>query len=73
MFLGVQVVAGTRGMPTATVKLQGPDGMPKVHCAVGTGPVDAAYKAVDLALQLPVELTSYTMDVSASLLLLPPH
>jgi len=60
--LDLQVVAGTRGMPTATVKLQGPDGMPKVHCAVGTGPVDAAYKAVDLALQLPVELTSYTMD-----------
>jgi hypothetical protein len=50
-------------MPTATVKLMGPDGMPKVHCAVGTGPVDAAYKAVDLALQLPVELTSYSMDV----------
>lgn len=60
-------------MPTATVKLQGPDGMPKVHCAVGTGPVDAAYKAVDMALQLPVELTSYTMDVSASFALsLPP-
>ena len=60
--MDLQVVAGTRGMPTATVKLMGPDGMPKVHCAVGTGPVDAAYKAVDLALQVPCELTEYTMQ-----------
>jgi len=58
----LQVVAGTRGMPTATVKLMGPDSMPKVHCAVGTGPVDAAYKAVDMALQVPCELTEYSMQ-----------
>src|SRR5690606_30896932 len=41
------VVCGTMGMPTATVRLKGPDGSPRVQSAVGTGPVDAAYKAVD--------------------------
>eukprot|EP00959_Pyramimonas_sp_CCMP1952_P086502 1809438-Pyramimonas_sp.AAC.1 len=53
-----QVVSG-RTMPTATVKLLGPDGMPKVYSAVGTGPVDAAYKAVNMAMQLPVELLKF--------------
>mmetsp|Transcript_32121 Transcript_32121/g.60356 ORF Transcript_32121/g.60356 Transcript_32121/m.60356 type:complete len:536 (-) Transcript_32121:8-1615(-) len=38
--LDLQVVAGTSGTPTATVRLQGPDGMPKIHCSVGTGPVE---------------------------------
>mmetsp|Transcript_32122 Transcript_32122/g.60360 ORF Transcript_32122/g.60360 Transcript_32122/m.60360 type:complete len:634 (-) Transcript_32122:574-2475(-) len=60
--LDLQVVAGTSGTPTATVRLQGPDGMPKIHCSVGTGPVDAAYKAVDMALQMPAVLTEYSMQ-----------
>jgi len=44
---GLQVVCGTMGMPTATVRLSGPDDTHYVQAAVGTGPVDAAYKAVD--------------------------
>ena len=44
---GMQVACGTMGMPTATVRLSGPEGELHVHAAVGTGPVDAAYKAVD--------------------------
>lgn len=44
---GLQVACGTVGMPTATVRLQGPDGEMVVQASVGTGPVDAAYKAVD--------------------------
>jgi 2-isopropylmalate synthase len=43
---GLQVVCGTQGMPTATVRLRGPDGKAHVGAAVGTGPVDAAYKAI---------------------------
>lgn len=35
------------GLPTATVKLIGPDGEERVDVGVGTGPVDAAYKAID--------------------------
>jgi len=59
--MDLQVVSGTRGLPTATVQLLGPDKMPRVFCAVGTGPVDAAYRAVDLALQLPTDLLEYSM------------
>ncbi len=44
---GLQVVCGTMGMPTATVRLRGPDGKMYVQSAVGTGPVDATYKAID--------------------------
>jgi len=47
---GLQVVCGTMGMPTATVRLRGPDGSQVVQSAVGTGPVDAAYKAIDNAI-----------------------
>jgi 2-isopropylmalate synthase len=44
---GLQVACGTMGMPTATVRLRGPDGKLTTLAAVGTGPVDAAYKAID--------------------------
>jgi len=44
---GLQVACGTMGRPTATVRLRGPDGESHVHASVGTGPVDAAYKAID--------------------------
>ncbi len=43
-----QVAAGTSNKPTATVTLYDTDGA-KESCvaAIGTGPVDAAYKAID--------------------------
>jgi 2-isopropylmalate synthase len=44
---GLQVACGTMGMPTATVRLRGPDGDLHVQAAIGTGPVDATYKAID--------------------------
>jgi 2-isopropylmalate synthase len=44
---GMQVTCGTMGMPTASVRLRDPQGDLKVQAAVGTGPVDAAYKAID--------------------------
>ena len=44
---GLQVACGTMGMPTATVRLRGPDGSLHVQASVGTGPVDATYKAID--------------------------
>jgi 2-isopropylmalate synthase len=44
---GLQVSCGTMGMPTATVRLRRPDGSIAIEAAVGTGPVDAAYKAID--------------------------
>jgi 2-isopropylmalate synthase len=43
---GLQVACGTMGMPTATVKLRDPDGGFHINASVGTGPVDAAFKAI---------------------------
>lgn len=44
----MQVVSGTLGLSTATVKLKyEEDGSEYVSCSVGSGPVDAALKAVD--------------------------
>ncbi|KAL5991023.1 hypothetical protein ACLOJK_011929 [Asimina triloba] len=47
----LQVTCGTLGLSTATVKLIGADGAEHVECAVGTGPVHAAYKAIDRIVQ----------------------
>jgi 2-isopropylmalate synthase len=44
---GMQVTCGTMGMPTATMRLKGPDGKIHMHAAMGSGPVDATYKAID--------------------------
>ncbi|WP_322807348.1 2-isopropylmalate synthase, partial [Thermanaerothrix sp.] len=44
---GLQVTCGTMGMPTATVRLRDPEGNLRVQAAIGTGPVDATYKAID--------------------------
>ena len=58
---GLQVACGTIGMPTATVRLIGPDGELKVHAAIGTGPVDAAYKAIDGIIQTPNTLLEFSI------------
>ena len=56
-----QVGCGT-GMPTATVRLQGPDGNEHVAAAVGTGPVDAVYAAIQSIVDVPCELLEYTVQ-----------
>ena len=58
----LQVACGTAGMPTATVRLRGPDGEERVQAAVGSGPVDAAYKAIDAIVQAPVELLEFNVS-----------
>jgi 2-isopropylmalate synthase len=57
----LQVGCGTTGMPTATVRLRGPDGGTHVHASVGTGPVDAAYKAIDVLVNAPSELLEFSV------------
>jgi 2-isopropylmalate synthase len=57
----LQVGCGTTGMPTATVRLRGPDGRTHVHASVGTGPVDAAYKAIDVLVNAPSELLEFSV------------
>ncbi len=58
---GLQVACGTIGMPTATVRLIGPDGELKVQAAIGTGPVDAAYKAIDEIVQVRNTLLEFSI------------
>ncbi len=55
----LQVVCGTTGLPTATVRLRDPDGKHHCHAAIGTGPVDATYKAIDAIVKLPVQLLEF--------------
>ena len=58
---GLQVACGTMGLPTATVRLRGPDGKIHTHAAIGTGPIDATYKAIDSVVKTPVTLLEYNV------------
>jgi 2-isopropylmalate synthase len=53
---------GTMGLSTATVRLRKPDGSIETAAAVGTGPVDAAFKAVDSIVAERVELVEYAVQ-----------
>ncbi|MBT8453396.1 MAG: 2-isopropylmalate synthase [Deltaproteobacteria bacterium] len=57
----IQVGCGT-GMPTATVRLTGPDGVSHTAAEVGTGPVDAVYKAIQSLVHVPATLIEYTVQ-----------
>jgi 2-isopropylmalate synthase len=59
---GLQVACGTMGLPTATVQLKAPDGTLHVRASVGTGPVDAAYKAIDELVRVPAQLLEFTIQ-----------
>lgn len=58
---GMQVVCGTMGMPTATVRLKDPDGKTHTVAAIGTGPVDAVYKAIDAIVNCPNTLLEFNI------------
>jgi len=58
---GLQVACGTMGMPTATVRLRGPDGKIHTHASIGTGPVDATYKAIDSIVKIPATLLEFNI------------
>jgi 2-isopropylmalate synthase len=58
---GLQVTCGTMGMPTATVRLRGPDGKVHVHASMGSGPVDATYKAIDAVVKVQNTLLEFNV------------
>lgn len=58
----VQVVCGNQETPTATVRLLTPDGQELVDAAVGTGPVDAIYKAINRIVNIPNQLIEFSVQ-----------
>jgi 2-isopropylmalate synthase len=57
----LQVTSGTMGMPTASIRLRGPDGKIHTHASIGTGPVDATYKAIDMIVKVPATLLEFNI------------
>jgi 2-isopropylmalate synthase len=57
----VQVSCGEPSLPTATLAIRIPDGQEKTAVAIGTGPVDAVYKAINNIVELPNELLEYSV------------
>ena len=57
----VQVSCGDRGIPTAAVKLTAPDGQVLADAALGTGPVDAVYKAINRIVNVPNVLAEFSV------------
>ncbi|MPZ98519.1 MAG: 2-isopropylmalate synthase [Dehalococcoidia bacterium] len=57
----VQVSSSNHGSPTATVRLTGPDDDLYEDAAIGTGPVDAIYRAINRVTQVENELTEFSV------------
>ena len=58
----VQVACGDHEIPTATVRLIGPDNEVYVDASTGTGPVDAVYKAINRIIGVSNTLTEFTVN-----------
>ncbi len=58
----VQVSCGDKARPTATVTLRTPDGEELTDAAIGTGPVDAVYKAINRVVNVPNELIEFSVQ-----------
>jgi len=57
----VQVSCGDRGIPTASVVLVAPGGEELADAALGTGPVDAVYRAINRIVGVPNDLTEFSV------------
>jgi 2-isopropylmalate synthase len=58
----VQVSCGDRELPTATVTVLTPERTELTDAAVGTGPVDAVYKAINRLVQVPNRLIEFSVQ-----------
>ncbi|HEY9698097.1 MAG TPA: 2-isopropylmalate synthase [Trichocoleus sp.] len=58
----VQVSCGDHARPTATVMIRTPDGQELMDAAIGTGPVDAVYKAINRVVNVPNQLIEYSVQ-----------
>ncbi len=58
----IQVSCGDHSMPTASVSLTGPEGEEYQDAALGTGPVDAAYQAINRIIGTSNKLTEFSIN-----------
>jgi 2-isopropylmalate synthase len=58
----VQVSCGDHECPTATVSLRTPNGQELTDAAVGTGPVDAVYRAINRLVEIPNRLIEFSVQ-----------
>ena len=58
----IQVSCGDQSIPTASVDMTGPDGEVYRDAALGTGPVDAVYEAINRLVQEPNTLTEFSIN-----------
>ncbi len=58
---GIQVTCGQIGMPTATIKLEGPDGKEYIEASVGVGPIAAVYSTIDKVIKTPNTLLEFAV------------
>ena len=58
----VQVSCGDSSCPTATVSIRTPEGEELTDAAIGTGPVDAVYKAINRVVNVPNKLIEFSVQ-----------
>jgi 2-isopropylmalate synthase len=58
----VQVSCGDSAKPTATVTIRTPDGQELMDAAIGTGPVDAVYKAINRVVDIDNQLIEFSVQ-----------
>jgi 2-isopropylmalate synthase len=57
----IQISCGDRGIPTASVVIIDPEGKAQSDAALGSGPVDAAFKAIDKIVKVSNTLTEFSI------------
>jgi len=57
----VQVSSGTHEIPTATVRIVDPQGRVITDAAIGNGPIDAVYQAINRVVGVPNQLQEFTV------------
>ncbi|KPK20782.1 MAG: 2-isopropylmalate synthase [Dehalococcoidia bacterium SG8_51_3] len=57
----IQISCGDRGIPTASVVIIDSAGKAQSDAALGSGPVDAAFKAIDKIVKVPNTLTEFSI------------
>jgi 2-isopropylmalate synthase len=62
----LQVTCGEPAVPVATVRIATPDGEVLADAAIGDGPVDAVYRAIDRLVGVPTKLSDFSVQSVSS-------